>query len=349
MARFYAKFDSTIPDAPSGFGYELLRVSTGNTEGNALRTGLIASRSAVSTDIYEELDAQYQSGGRGTYFPPDLLQVTGGILTGSVYTSSFNGIAIPSDYSIRPTASVLSTNPIVVATIPLDSASVSNTTYLNASTAVRNVLDVIQTTGATITTPFTRQGDNPSRTLHSIWHDQNLRYFAWDDFTPGTVSASKNINGLNTAANPPEVTPGGTPVDTACQILYQLTLAEFTNDFNPDAKFELRIEIVTGSNSTILDLRTSGPHGGPLTLGTDSSGTGPANPHLGGNSTWTWTQSTKQLNWLLGLQTGSYSYNVLDSRVYDATITTHNRNTTGQASFGGTSTSTFVVKDGNSS
>jgi hypothetical protein len=57
-------------------------------------------------------------------------------------------------------------------------------TYESASVAVSTVLGSIQDGG-----PYGRIGLNPSRTLHTVYHDPETRYFAWDDFSPGTASA----------------------------------------------------------------------------------------------------------------------------------------------------------------
>jgi hypothetical protein len=156
------------------------------SNGTALRAGLIASRSALSADIYAELFPENQSGGKGVFFPADLISTTAvaGQITGSAYTSSREGIVTPANYSTRPTASVLSTTSQVVPTNPLNRASASLATYESASVAVSTVLNGIQDGG-----PYGRIGLNPSRTLHTVYHDPDTRFFAWDDFTPGTPAS----------------------------------------------------------------------------------------------------------------------------------------------------------------
>jgi hypothetical protein len=44
---------------------------------------------------------------------------------------------------------------------------------------------LVSGSGNTSIGPYVRKGTNESRTLHSIWHDADLNYFAWDDFSPG--------------------------------------------------------------------------------------------------------------------------------------------------------------------
>lgn len=198
MARFYAKFDSgssgwvTALDNITSTGcFQRLRISVSSASAAVLRDALIASRSALSTDIYADLTTTNKDGSKGIYFPPDSgpFSTNGSTFVSwsSAYTSSLQGIIIPADYRTRPTASVVSTQPTLVGpTSPTNPVGASYTTYTNASKAVKDILDVAQTGTGTVTTPFTRPGTLPSRTLHSIWHDPDLQYFAWDDFTPGT-------------------------------------------------------------------------------------------------------------------------------------------------------------------
>lgn len=210
MARFYARFDSgsnsiggwttdtetTNLDLNSPNGYfTRLRIAAGSASAALLRDGLIASRSAVSIDFYEELDPVNQDGGLGIFFPSDQIQIVAGVLTASAYTASAGttqGIFTPLYYRTRPTASITSAQTTLIGpTTPLDSGSVTYTTYLNASAAVEAVLNVVQTGAGVLTTPYLRRGNQQSRTFHSIWHDPDLQYFAWDDFTPGVP---QNVN-----------------------------------------------------------------------------------------------------------------------------------------------------------
>lgn len=181
MARFFAVLSGSAPSALTSDFFDQLTISNGTSK----RSGLIDSRSVLSTDIYNEVDSQNIDGSKGIYFPPNLITTDSStFISGSIYTSSVAGIVIPSNYRTRPTGSILSTQTTLVGpTNPLDSASAIYSTYLNATNAVKNVLDSITGGG-----PYGRLGVNQSRTLHSLWHDENLAYFAWDDFTPGTVT-----------------------------------------------------------------------------------------------------------------------------------------------------------------
>jgi hypothetical protein len=242
MARFFSVLSGSVPTTLTSSVSEARFNSRSISDGINKRNGLIASRSAVSTDIYNELDAVNKDGSRGTYFPPDLLQTVGSplLLTGSVYTSSVAGIRTPTtntyggsgvvNYSLRPTASIISTQTtLVTASSPPDSADVNNNTYLSASKAVKDVLDSITNGG-----PYGRLGNNSSRTLHSIWHDPDLGYFAWDDFTPGQPVAS-NDSVFLLAISPSQ----SNAVSCSVRIEYEKT---FENDFNSAAKMDFRID-----------------------------------------------------------------------------------------------------------
>jgi hypothetical protein len=218
MARWYAKFDggsvSTLDSLSGAAGYfEKLRVGASSASAALLRDGLIASRSAVSNDVYDDLDAANRDGSKGTYFPPDISTLPTATLISwsTAYSSSVDGIKFPTtntygvsdslNYSLRPTGSVVSTQPTLAGpTTPRDPVQLNYNVYLSASQAVKTVIDTFQTAStATVLTPYTRQGQNPSRTLHSIWHNPTLDYFAWDDFTPGQVqsfTAEPRANGV---------------------------------------------------------------------------------------------------------------------------------------------------------
>ncbi len=76
MARFYAKFDggsvSALDNVNGAGGYfTQRRIAATSASGALLRDGLIASRSAVSADVYDDLDSVNRNGNNGTYFPPD--------------------------------------------------------------------------------------------------------------------------------------------------------------------------------------------------------------------------------------------------------------------------------------
>lgn len=262
MGRFYSKFDSGsagwVPSLEQGIfllGYEYTRyalhdrmfVWPNSSSAALLRDGLIASRSLLSTDVYNELDPANQNGTNGVYFPPDQFNTTNpSFYTASAYTSSVQGIIIPPassgslGYIIRPTGSVTSSQTTLVGlTNPPDSASFSYNTYTSASVAVFTVLDAISGSvqGTASRGPLQRLGNNPSRTLHSIWHDVTMSLFAWDDFTPGPpvfTGTFPTSNGLfytpvieNCSGTPPD--PNF--YDTTFTVSYK---PYYANDYNSD-------------------------------------------------------------------------------------------------------------------
>lgn len=252
MGRFFARFDASIVNPPTlaAFYFNPVRVGANSASGALIRDGLIASRSALSADIYDDLDAVNKDPSRGTYFPPDLLTTPGAptfVSWSTAYTSSVAGIktpvanvygASPIDYSLRPTASITSTRTpgFVTASVPNDPVQASYTTYINATTAVSAAIAAFQTasTGATIT-PYRASSSVLSRTLHSLWNDPTMSFFGWDDFTPGgpvqqnpTNQGNGNCSGVS----------GNYTINPTLRVFYA---KELENDFNPSGKLDLRI------------------------------------------------------------------------------------------------------------
>lgn len=197
MARIYARFDHGFVPALEALTtdnfYERRVIGTTTSSGD-LRVGLIASRSALSTAMYTQLDDANKNGGAGVIIPKDVITSSSGNLSFSnVYkTTTIPGVVWPSDPRTRPTASILSTDGNVTAASPVDSGSIQIGYYHSASAAVNAIVNgqiKDQRFSYIDCGPYTRLGYNVSRTLHSIWHDHDLQYFAWDDFTPGTPQA----------------------------------------------------------------------------------------------------------------------------------------------------------------
>jgi hypothetical protein len=236
MARFYATFDQTQVSAltePNEY-FEPCTVLQSSASAALLRDGLISSRSALSANLYTDafgIEAVNRSGAQGTIIPADVITTTVGtspsvsMSFSAVYTASTSagglvGIRIPSDYRNRPTASILSTFDANLLGRPLPIDSGSNRDYnlfLSASNAVSTVLTSIKTGSNVNRGPYERLGNTPSRTLHSIWHDTNVQYFAWDDFTPGTPSSTSgsliNPGSTNFALQLDQLSPGGNKYD----------------------------------------------------------------------------------------------------------------------------------------
>jgi hypothetical protein len=106
----------------------------------------------------------------------------------------------PSNPQTRPTAPILTSSPGSAPVSPTDGGAFTASLYTDAQTALGNALAGIASGG-----PNGRIGLNAWRTLASLWHDHDLTYFAWDDFTPGTPQSLQNtgnvVTGTATAGN----------------------------------------------------------------------------------------------------------------------------------------------------
>ena len=249
MARFYAKFDNNKDNSLENSYFNLCGYSGGSGSGALLRDGLISSRSAVSNDVYDDLDNVNLDGSRGIIFPVDASTTPTSTLISwsNAYSASASDpsfIKIPTtnvygsdtftiNYSKRPTGSIVSTQTTLIGAVsPEDPIQLNFDVLKSASFAVRTVLGSIKT-GSSYTieqTPFSRPGTSASRTLHSVWSDPTMSYFAWDDFTPGAPVLTQ----------PPADVGGGSPcVGSAGSYTYSPTIRffwdgrpQFFNDLN---------------------------------------------------------------------------------------------------------------------
>lgn len=346
MARFYAKFDGgsvSALDSVNGAGgyFTQRRIAATSASGALLRDGLIASRSAVSADVYDDLDSANRNGNNGTYFPPDIPTFPTATLISwsTAYSSSVDGIKTPTtntygvadslNYSKRVTESVVSTQPTLVGpTNPNDPVQLNYNVYVSASSAVRTTILSIVTGSSevglgrgSVSTPYGRLGQNESRTLHSIWHDPTLNYFAWDDFTPGPISSlvTHSLGPVAMVGCPPTMSLGN-PVNIDLQIFVRVGVNPqyvYPNDGNQDAEIGFTVVLYeTGSTTLVARLQLGGPqdtspyaNGGPLQIGDYTTGTGPLGNRGISNSTWEWNSSggyTGELTWTIPLKDGEY-------------------------------------------
>jgi hypothetical protein len=178
MARWYATFNNTTNSGLEAGTTANFYQRVAITNGTALQSALVSTRSALSTAVLAQLDAANRNGSLGIVVPPDVITRGANLSWTNVYTNT--GAVWPSDPRVRPTAQILSTNSTLVT--PSDPGTIINTLYTDAQTAVENCLTAMTGGG-----PRGRIGLNPYRTLASVWHDHNLTFLAWDDFTPGQV------------------------------------------------------------------------------------------------------------------------------------------------------------------
>lgn len=329
MARFFARFDHG-PESSLTSNYFNRRVINSQTSSAAATGGnpnyyggLIDSRSALSTAMKAQLDSANQDGSLGPIIPPtntagsspNITRTGGTLAWNKVYTpigSRIPGIKIPADFATRPTASVYTDDGNLTATVPDDPGSISDSIYTAATDGVTNVLNSIKAVQGSIPysvsgTPYDRLGFNASRTLHSIYHNQSLDYFAWDDFTPGA--------GLTTGQS----FTGNSPLTINITVVG--AQATYLNDYNPNGYIGFYVSIEGGIVLKNLDLLANGTHapaGGYITIGnTYSAQTGPTNASGGGNSTWSWN-GTNILNWQITLPAGTYTVESY-TQFYDVT------------------------------
>lgn len=379
MARWYARFDNTSEtalentNATEGY-FSKLRISAGSASAALLRDGLIASKSALSTDVYADLDGVNKNGANGTYFPDDSPGKTINSVTpptyiswSNGYSSTLNGVKTPTtntygvadsiNYSKRPTESVsYSSSAWVTALSPSDPIGASYATYYSASSAVRAIVDVIQTSAGTVTTPYTRTGDNPYRTIFSLWSNPGTDYFAWDDFTPGLWDQTQVIHTFPVATGCPPTASLGNPVSIDAEFVVDVFAAgeQYPNDKNIGAEIGFTVELrESGSGGTMVarlqlggtqDVTTCADCGGtPLLIGDYRTGNGPVGNRGSSNSTWQWNVSgpsvNYQLKWTVPLTAGEYNLATF-STLHDAVITTHTKSTSRQ-NFAGQSCATY--------
>lgn len=202
MGRFYAKFDhgnvGALDTAVQGKRFDKYVIAANSASGALLRNGLIASRSVLSADAYTSINPANQNGALGIIIPHDVITRGSPNTTWTnLYTSSVAGIVWPADPRTRPpSASILSTDVSIIGpSSPTDSGQVTDSLYVAAASALNDVLSNIRVSSAGAASgPTTRLGNSGSYTLLSLWHDHDTQYFAWDDFTPGTLQARPTIN-----------------------------------------------------------------------------------------------------------------------------------------------------------
>lgn len=200
MARFYSTFDESSVAALEAINADNAYQQVLMPTGAALKSALLTARSALSTQAYTVINAGNRDGALGIVVPNDVVTRGGGNYAWSNLYENV-GAVWPSDPRVRPTAPILSTDPASDAVSPTDAGEITESFYTDAQTAVENVLS-----GMTGGGPRARIGLTPYRTLASIWHDHEMTFFAWDDFTPGTpqgmtIFGSGTINSFEVGIN----------------------------------------------------------------------------------------------------------------------------------------------------
>lgn len=198
MARFYATFDNstnaTLEGTSSTYSFDRLTF----TSGAALKSALLSARATLSSQFYAQINAANQNGNNGVVVPTDGYTIGGGNLSGTnLYTNT--QAVYNSDLRDRPNPPITVSNSTAVS--PADSWTIAQTDYTACNTAFLNAMAGI---GGLQSQPaggvYARLNSVNSRTmtLESLWHDNDMTYFAWDDYTPGKpTSIAVNVSTAN--------------------------------------------------------------------------------------------------------------------------------------------------------
>lgn len=226
MARFYASFDNSTKSVPASEYRDRLTYTNGST----LKTNLVNARAALSSAFYNVIDAGNRDGTKGIVLPTGAFGLDGTNLSfTNLYTSTAAGrdARWQSNPAVRPTQQITTGNATPVS--PTDGGSILQSLYTDAQAALGNALAGIANNG-----PYNRLGLNQWLTLASLHHDHDLTYFAWDDFTPGTVQG---------------LTAVGTGSASAYTVTISWTDYQYLNDGNPAAKVLVLGSLGSGGNN----------------------------------------------------------------------------------------------------
>ena len=201
MARWYVTYNDTTNTTLETNLYQRVSVAAGTI--GPLFTTMASTRAALSAQFYGQIDADNKDGSIGLVVPSDGYTYTPGtsFAWSNLYINA--GAAYSTDRATRPTA------PITVAgstaESPVDSGTISETPtayYANAVAAVEAAMSAAGVrTKRSGDLPSYPLGLDPWRTLASLHDDTSLTYLAWDDYSPGVVTAPTSIAGLGTGAS----------------------------------------------------------------------------------------------------------------------------------------------------
>jgi len=267
MARYYARFDhgfeATLGGTSGTENFFERRVIGSATSSNAV---LVTKRRLLSEAMTAELDGVNRNPTQGPIIPPsntagtvnNIVRSGGNLSWTNVFkTTAIPGVAYPADFRTRPTSSIFTDDGNLTAASPADGGTISDSLYTDAGDALNTVLTSIKKTKSGLTpiappftedgSPYTRLGTNPGRTLHGLWHDVDLNYFAWDDFTPGQPQTFTYKFPTANNDSPPKVfLETGDPLNVVLQ-----WTPEFLSDRAGDAL--LYFETIRSDNLVTID------------------------------------------------------------------------------------------------
>jgi hypothetical protein len=289
MARFYARFDHSLTlsadlEATTAGNFYERRVIGSATSSNAV---LKAARLALSDAMYAQMDGVNKDPTQGPIIPQsntagtvnNIVRSGGNLSWTNIYkTTTIPGVAYPADFRTRPTGSIFTDDGNLTAASPADGGTITDSLYTDAGDALTNVIGSIKKTKSGLTpvpppytedgSPYVRLGTNPSRTLHSLWHDVDLNLFAWDDFTPGqvqsfTASPRANNNGtISYSVGAYNVTDGLLVEASVDSVIIRF---DWTNEYSADLAGDSVLNATaTPAGSTARTLSSFNPGQGVL-------------------------------------------------------------------------------------
>jgi hypothetical protein len=215
MARFYMTFDNSTNATLEGTGtancFDRLAYPTSpSNPGPGLRTALLNARTALSAQFYAQIAANNQDGSLGIVVPTNGYTISGGNITNSALATAglyTNTEAVyNSDLRDRPQPPIIVSNSVGIDQPPLsrpaDPWTIAESYYTACDTAFQNAMSPVlgyqsQDAGGVYgrINSTTSPVYSKSLLLQSLWHDQEMTYFAWDDYTPGRpTSIAVNVS-----------------------------------------------------------------------------------------------------------------------------------------------------------
>lgn len=277
MARFYARFDGASVTALDNDYFDKRQIADASTAATTLRTNLLAAREALSSALKAELNTENEYGSNGPIIPQEIGNISrsgGNLQWNNVYTTStISGVIIPADFRTRPTGSPTTTDGNLTARSPADSGTISDTLYTDASDALMTTLRSISNNSLVTSSNL---GNFPTRSLHSLWHDYDVRYFAWDNFTPGAPAlTTPNDMGFSEGGGVYCINCPSCIVGANVKINWSAT-PNFKNDLNTDGFLDLSWNFVPYNNDGYYygQLAGSDP-GGQIGINPQATGSGP--------------------------------------------------------------------------
>ena len=212
MARFYMTFDNSTNATLEGTGtancFDRLPYPTSpSNPGPGLRTALLNARTALSAQFYAQIATANQNGTLGIVVPSDGMLISGANLSNDpsvapagLYTNT--EAVYNSDLRDRPQPPITVSNSPNNAPVTPDAWTVPLSYYTDCTTAFQNAMSPVL--GLNSQDPGGVYGRLNSTTspvyskallLQSLWHDNGMTYFAWDDYTPGRpTSIAVNVS-----------------------------------------------------------------------------------------------------------------------------------------------------------